>query len=353
LLPWREAASAFEMNTDFEISGSLHGTQLNLDHLVEVMKRESACKMTIQALSDKIVLHRLMANLGVPQMPAPLIVDGLPVNQHEIEQFVLKSLCGPHAGAVAIKPSHLSNTSGVMFVAPLQPHEVGQAIQAVMTQMRTFMEEKAHSHESAALRSLRPGFIVQSKYDAIGGFNAPLELRVVVLWGKARLAVWWWGREGDQHSDRNVWLVRRPVQTGKLSNFDGWEVVERNPSHCPGFKKALEVFRRDIVAVAAIAEAIAVNVGAPFLRSDFFLGSAQWGVRLNEVAYGSGIDLNRADDGTGRIVDDAPVIAQILQDGMCCCQKRLAPQHFLAKLGAKGTTYADMVVSPVLPELQQ
>merc|ERR1712032_1736715 len=98
--------------------------------------------------------------------------------------------------------------------------------------------------------------------------------------------------------------------------------------------------------------AIAVSVGAPFLRSDFFLGSEKWGVRLNEVAYCSGIKyFNLADDGSRRIVDDDPAIAQILQEGMSRCRRRLPPQHFLGRLGAKFTTYADMTVSPLLDEI--
>jgi len=353
LLPWMDAASAFEMNLDFDVVGALGGVPCNLDALMSAMKTGSVGKMTIQALGDKNMLHRLMANLGVPQMPAPLIVDGTAVDQRKIEQFVLTHLCGPSASDVAIKPSHLSNSSGVMFVAPLKPHEVGHAIQAIVTQMRRFTQERADAQESAALRSLRPGFIAQSKYDAVAGFESPLELRVVALWGKARVAVWWWGREAHEHPERSVWFVRRPIEKGKLRNEDFWEPIDRNPLPTPSFNKAVELFNRDISAIAATAEAIAVAVGAPFLRSDFFVGSEQWGVRLNEVAYGSGIDyLNRAGDGSGRIVDDAPIIAQILQEGFARCRTRLPPQHFLGKLGAKGTTYADLTVSPLPPHLR-
>jgi len=82
------------------------------------------------------------------------------------------------------------------------------------------------------------------------------------------------------------------------------------------------------------------------LRSDFFIGSAQWGVRLNEVAYGCGVDYrNETED--GHIVDDAPAIAHILQEGMMRCQMKCPADKFLRKLGASGNTYADTRVAPV------
>jgi hypothetical protein len=114
----------------------------------------------------------------------------------------------------------------------------------------------------------------------------------------------------------------------------------------PGFEKALKLFRSHIVNIAACAEAFAVAVGAPFLRCDFFIGSPQWGVRLNEVAYGCGVDYrNRTED--GRIIDDAPAIARILQEGMTHCRKKLPSEQFLGRLGVKGHSYADMTVTPM------
>ncbi|CAK0800958.1 unnamed protein product, partial [Prorocentrum cordatum] len=48
-----------------------------------------------------------------------------------------------------------------------------------------------------ALRSLVPGFIAQPRYRSCLDFGHPLEMRVVTLWGKARVGVWWWGRSSD------------------------------------------------------------------------------------------------------------------------------------------------------------
>merc|ERR1712190_529355 len=106
-------------------------------------------------------------------------------------------------------------------------------------------------------------------------------------------------------------------------------------------------FRSSISVIANIAESVATAFGAPFLRTDFFVGCPKWGVRLNEVAYGCGCDYrNLAADFTGRIVDDAPSVAHILQEGMSQCRRRRPAEHFLSKLGVRGPSYANSVVSP-------
>merc|ERR1712217_279055 len=122
-------------------------------------------------------------------------------------------------------------------------------------------------------------------------------------------------------------------------------VIHEHRGENPGFDKALELFQRHISSAACIAEAVATAVGAPFLRVDFFVGSPKWGLRLNEVAYGCGMDYrNRLDDDRKQIVDDGPAVAEILQSGMALCRRR-SPQHFLSKLGARGSTYAEMSVA--------
>lgn len=229
--------------------------------------------------------------------------------------------------------------------------------------MQAFMEKKPADVESAALRSLKPGFVVQPRYESVPGFEVPLELRVVTLWGRARVAVWWWGWDAaGQRNERNVWFVRRPAQRGELGTADHWEAVHQyGPAQADhAFEGALQVFRQNIHTIVAGAEAIAAAVGAPFLRSDFFVGSPRWGPRLNEVAYGSGIDLvDRMEDGSGRLIDDSLAIAQVLVEGFSLCCRRSGPERFLAQLGVRGHSYSDMIVSPQPPtiwvgaELQQ
>lgn len=355
LRPWVEAARNFEMNTDFDVQVEAYSLHNELDPLMEAMKAQSAGKWMIQALADKVMLSRMLDNLGVPQMPALLIVDRPNVDPKEIENFVLRHLCGPSSYDVVVKPTHMSNATGVINVSRPTPSEGPQmTIDYLAWHLKHFMQEKACDHESAALQSTRPGFIVQPKYQSVVDFKAPLEVRVVVLWGKARLAVWWWGHSGtSSHCHRNVWLVRCPAQRGELGEADTWQVIHKHSGNNPGFEKAIELFEHHMPAMADLAEVIANAVGAPFLRSDFFIGSPEWGVRLNEVAYGSGIEyMNFSGSPSRSVVDDSTAIAQILREGYLQCQRRSPSQHFLCKLGVRGSCYADMSVVPISPSLR-
>ena len=89
------------------------------------------------------------------------------------------------------------------------------------------MRETAAPSESAALCSLGPGSLVQPKC-ADRGFDRPLEIRVVTLGGKARVAVWWHGGTQEEGSERNSWLVQRPAHrdTLDLGAYD-WEMIHR------------------------------------------------------------------------------------------------------------------------------
>lgn len=370
--PWLEAAKTFDMNTDFDISSALQRVsgcrklKLDLAGLMALMKEESSGKMTIQALADKLLLHKLVAHMGIPQMPAMMSINHAaqaPTIQREVEHMVFSHLCSSESSDIVLKPTHLSNGKGVVIVSPIRldgedyAHkikEVDSTIKYLVVHIENHLREQAGAHESVALRTLQPGFIAQPKYQSVVGFKTPLELRVVVLWGKARLALWWWGRGAapDEFPNRNAWLVRRPAQDGELSEQDSWEVVHEHSGSNQGFDRAVALFRKHISAIATTAEALAVAVGAPFLRADFFVGSPQYGVRLNEVAYGCGVDYknrvqNESSDWEGRIVDDAPAIAHILQEGMAYCKSRQPPEHFLSRLGAEGTTYRGLAVSAV------
>merc|ERR1712136_243782 len=159
-----------------------------------------------------------------------------------------------------------------------------------------------------ALQSLSPGFIAQAKYQSSVAFGLPLELRVTALWGRVRVGVWWWG---DLAPQRNAWVVRRP--------------------HMP--------------KMVATTEHMANAVGAPFLRADFFVGNVEFGVRLNEVAYGSGVEYRRRDGGVH--YNDAAAIAQILQEGTEVCHSHLPAEVFLKRLGLHGEAYGEASVQPL------
>jgi len=346
--PWIEAARNFQMNTDFDWSQAVSGRKLDLRGLQAVMKEESDGKRTIQALGDKLMLHRLLNNLGVSQMPLILCVEDKP-ERAQIADFVYNHLCKPGSSDVIVKPTHLSNATGVIVLTRPKPEEVESAIDYIQAHINSFIEQKAGAHESVALRSLKPCFIGQPKYQSVVGFKCPLELRVLTLWGKARLAVWWWGRGAapGEFPHRNVWFVRRLAAEGEFGEEDAWEPIHEHCGGNLGFDRSLELFDRCVHSAVATAESVATAVGSPFLRLDFFVGSTRWGLRLNEVAYGCGMEYRNRVDETGSIVDDAPSISRILLEGMAVCRRRLPPRHFLSVLGAKGSSYATMTVAPV------
>eukprot|EP00929_Paragymnodinium_shiwhaense_P118630 TRINITY_DN90543_c0_g1_i1.p1 TRINITY_DN90543_c0_g1~~TRINITY_DN90543_c0_g1_i1.p1 ORF type:complete len:644 (-),score=130.40 TRINITY_DN90543_c0_g1_i1:58-1989(-) len=345
LAPWLDAAREFEMNTDFDIAQAMLTRGVDFHSLMNIMKAESAGKRTIQALGDKILLSQMLSNLEVPQMDM-LFVTQRDVDRQAVYSLVehLESSGRSESFDMVVKPTHLSNGAGtVIFDRDRWLNEEGGWNKEKLFQhMKKYLAQRADASESAALRSLIPGIVVQPRYRSVVDFKTPLEMRVVTVWGKARLGIWWWGR-GVREEKRNVWVVRRPAVPGKLGANDDWEVLHEHSGNNPGFERALALFKKGMPAMAAAAEEIAKAVGAPFLRSDFFIGSQTWGVRLNEVAYGSGADLRRRPEGSDKLVDDGPFVAQILQEGMQLC-KLQRPSYFLSKLGVEGSTYETMRV---------
>jgi hypothetical protein len=284
-----------------------------------------------------------------------LAVQDSALISEEVGRFVKDYI---HEGTedLIVKPTHLSNAEGVTTISGVKADEKPKSVEFLESHLETYMNKKAQEFESEALQSLRPGFVVQPKYKSNVGFHIPLELRIVTLWGKARMGIWWWGVPySGTPFQRNTWIVRRPTQKGELGDDDQWDVAHEHPGNNPGFSKALELFLKFMPQMAKTAEQLATAVGAPFLRTDFFVGDPKWGVRLNEVAYGSGcLHCRHSNKGDTHLVDDAHAMAQILREGITECKKKLPAQRFLAELGVEGSKYEDLIVNKVLgSEVQQ
>eukprot|EP00928_Gymnodinium_smaydae_P006360 TRINITY_DN12246_c0_g1_i1.p1 TRINITY_DN12246_c0_g1~~TRINITY_DN12246_c0_g1_i1.p1 ORF type:complete len:584 (+),score=83.08 TRINITY_DN12246_c0_g1_i1:137-1753(+) len=358
LQPWLEAARGFQMNRDFDISAHLGVRPLTLSDIIAVMKKNSGGKRTIQALGDKIALSQMLENLGVPQMPMLFQAQGQ-VERRAVDELVeTLTKGGEEELAIVAKPTHLSNCSGAVVLSKGEWASKGWNADKLYDHMTKYMAERALDSESEALKSVKRGFIVQPLYRSCVDFTSqttkghkPLEMRVITLWGKARIGVWWWGRylPGRDDALRTTWIVRRPKQRGVLSDDDDWEIAHMHQGHNPGYEASLRLFKQAMPTMALAAEAIATAVGAPFLRSDFFIGSERWGVRLNEVAYGSGLDYKRRPAGVPGLLDDSPVMARILQEGFRFA-KCASPETFLDRLGAEGSTYEALTVGEVAPD---
>eukprot|EP00930_Biecheleria_cincta_P015562 TRINITY_DN12936_c0_g1_i1.p1 TRINITY_DN12936_c0_g1~~TRINITY_DN12936_c0_g1_i1.p1 ORF type:complete len:547 (-),score=67.34 TRINITY_DN12936_c0_g1_i1:612-2252(-) len=347
---WSNAARSFVMNSDFDVRPAMAAEKkLNIHELMNLMKAQSGGKGTIQALGDKIILSKLLDNLGIPQMPLLYSVYGK-VDSRAVHKLVsnMEASGDPDAYDIVVKPTHLSSGTGALVLSKQRWEKESWTAVKLVKHMEQYLTKKAADCESEALKSLMPGFIVQPRYRSPVAFSFPLEMRVVTVWGKARLGVWWWGRQSEPKGRRTTWVVRCPKTPGILRPDDDWEALHEHGGDNRGFDVAVALFKEAMPAMAAAAEEIAVAVGAPFLRSDFFVGSPKWGIRLNEVAYGSGVDYKRRRPGPSpkassantstEHVDDGPAIAQILQDGFPLCQQK-APSHFLRLLGAKTASY--------------
>jgi len=337
-----QAAAEFSMNADFDLSAALNDMPavsdpptLGFGDLLGVMKKESKGKRTIQALGDKILLSKMLDNFGIPQMPVLFSCHGR-VDTADVEALVqqLEASAEPDAFDIVVKPTHLSNSVGTVILSKEAWVAGGWDAAKLVAHMQQFLAQQADATESEALKALVPGFVVQKCYRSSVGFQIPLEMRVVTLWGKAHVGIWWWGHEGPP-ALRTSWLVRR--HNGGNEQKD-WDVLHRHTGYNPGFEAALKIFHDAMPAMASAAEAIAKASGAPFLRSDFFVGSPRWGVRLNEVAYGSGCLMMRKHPDSGMLCDDSHLVAKILRAGYQVA-KSLTPEHFLSKLGVQGSSY--------------
>jgi len=339
---WLRAASSFAMSTDFEIRTPVEKIAaekaLDFKDVLDVMKAESKGKKTIQALGDKILLSQMLDNLGIPQMPVLYATHGK-VDPEKVEALVRKLESSEEEDAldIVVKPTHLSSSAGALIFSKQSWYAEKWNATKLVDHMNKFLAMQADASESEALRALKPGFVIQKRYRSGVDFHNPLELRIVTLWGKARIGIWWWGRDGPPAS-RNTWLCRHPRVPGKLGDQDGWEVLHSHLGFNPGFNAALEIFKETMPALALAAEEVAAATGAPFLRSDFFVGSKQWGIRLNEVAYGSGCSLVQRLPGTQVLTDDGPNIARLLHKGLTQA-RREEPDVFLRSLGARGAAY--------------
>eukprot|EP00439_Symbiodinium_sp_Y106_P026737 s6240_g3.t1 len=287
LTAWLSAARNFVINTDFDVGPLLADRKRSITELMNVMKANSGGKGTIQA-------DHINRTGDLQHMPV-LLSTYTKVNKAEVGKLVetWTQSSDPDAYDVVVKPTHLSSATGAVIMSKPKWEKEQWSAQKLIEHMETFLEKKAADSESEALKSLVPGFVIQPRYRSSVGFNFPLELRVVTIWGKARVGIWWWGRVADPKGKRTTWLVRVPRISGQLSDDDGWEVIHEHGGQNRGFEVSLKLFREAMPAMSAAAENIATAVGAPFLRSDFFVGSEEWGVRLNEVAYGSGVDYKR------------------------------------------------------------
>lgn len=196
LAPWMEAASSFDMNTDFEVE--LDSTLLDYEGLLRAMKDASSGKLTIQALGDKIMMGDLLTNMDVPHMPSLVVLRDPFTVRGKVEALIKQHLNSSQAPDLIVKPTHLSSAEGVFTAHGVDPCDHDVAAYDITRQIHVILKRKADEGESAALRSLFPGCIAQPKYKSFGHALPPVEVRVTTLWGRAHSGVWWWGENDPE-----------------------------------------------------------------------------------------------------------------------------------------------------------
>merc|ERR1719326_700643 len=155
-----------------------------------------------------------MNNLGVQQVPM-LFSSRRTLDTDGVEEFVegLESSMDLWRTNfdIVVKPTHLCFSDGTLVLNNETWYSDWNA-DLLVDHMKTHMAAKAHSSESAALQSAVPGILIQPRYDSCINFDCPIEVRVITLWGKVRMGIWWFGDGKCNKADgpeekRNAWFV--------------------------------------------------------------------------------------------------------------------------------------------------
>merc|ERR1719446_1462595 len=86
------------------------------------MKKESAGKLMIQALSDKIILNQMLDNMSLLQMPMLLAIKDSRCISEEVRRFIADHIHEDTQDLI-VKPTHLSNSEGVTTISGVNVHE--------------------------------------------------------------------------------------------------------------------------------------------------------------------------------------------------------------------------------------
>lgn len=345
LEPWLKAASNFTLNDDFE--GSIPEKHLGFLSLLSALRRNGVGRRTAQLLTDKLLMSRVIDNLDVPQMPTLLAIEELETMPSRVRSFAdANTHCVKRGRDLVVRPTHLSDVIGVSCLSVSYTRNPDACAKHLQSHMTEFMCQRVSADTDPLLATTRPGFLIHPKYDIVEGGFAPLELRILTLWGKARVGIWRSSGQPNALPRHTTWLTRCLAKRGELNDEDDWEVVHESPDNGPDFLSAKRALRQHMRSMAATAELLSTSLGVPFLRVDFFVGSCEWGTRLNKVAGITGSEYRRPLKGTdgAQLVDDGPAMVQILQEGLRACTKRSAAGAMLAKLGVEGDRYEQLSV---------
>jgi hypothetical protein len=283
-----EAASKFTPDPDlFDKSEDIAGDEsyermLNY-HIQGLMHPK------IVQIEDKIYMKELLQKLAVPMTTTYF---GAHKSDWDREAFsaALIGLCEQGVGRFIIKATHLAWSKGQKIVTDwdktcedyLLKGNAGAHMR--IQELAEFIEAEAldayPNEEDMHLTFLEPGVTVEELFNSGGASGRPLELKVVVLWGKAYHAFVVGSDTRGCEISNGAWEMY-PDGTGwNLNGLIG-------KAHDDEFERVKPLLPQ----VFAFAETFAKGIGADYTRADFFVGWDEDGtasIKMNEGELVSG-----------------------------------------------------------------
>lgn len=222
----------------------------------------------IVAIEDKIYLKEMLNRIVVP---STTMYYGAHVSTWSRTEFAeaLLDLCEAGVGAFIIKATHLAWSKGQKIVSDWDTVCTGMHgdIGALIQELAEFIEAEAlnafPNAEDMHLEKLEPGVTVEELFFSGGASGRPLEIKVVVLWGKAYHAFVVGSDTRGCPISNGAWTMY-PDGTGW--NLHGVIGNARDDEHDRVVPLLGQVF--------AYAEAFAKEIQADYTRADFFVGWA-------------------------------------------------------------------------------
>jgi len=264
-----ERAKNFPLKPLFDKSAKVVGDE-NYEKMVSYQIQGLIHPDVVQ-VEDKIYLKDTAKRLGIP---ATKSYFGAHDDDWDAAAFggAMRKLCVDKVDAFIIKATHLAWSAGQKIVRNWQSvcdggddavtQKVGELVDFIKAEVLGQKASEADMH----LRLMKPGVTVEELFVTGGPPNEPLEAKVFVLWGKAhsmllrgadnrncKTNIFSWYYYADE--DKSGWDFTGALAPGQ----DGDEIGDRVKSDIFD-----DMFKH--------AEIFATDVGADYMRVDFFIG---------------------------------------------------------------------------------
>jgi len=225
----------------------------------------------VAQVEDKIVLKETAARLGIP---ATKSFFGAHDDDWDAKAFggAMRKLCDDKVDAFIIKATHLAWSAGQKIVRGWQrvcgggdaafTAKVGELVEFVEKEVLGQKASEADMH----LRLMKAGVTVEDLFVTGGPPNEPLEAKVNVLWGKVHSMLMRGADNRNCQTNPYSWIYYADKEKS------GWDFTGALAPGQAGDPLG-ERFKNEIFDdMAKHAENFAMDVGADYMRVDFFIG---------------------------------------------------------------------------------